>query len=124
MGLAFEAGELVGGDELDDGGEALSEFFFPFFRRQGPFVAKVDDFSTGGDAEANFDVFHEGLLGETAGLAEGVAAEDDCLIAKGDATEDEAEFVKDFDDEGFEGVLIEALAEYEHAGVGVLGDGF
>ncbi len=124
MGGAAEAGELVGGDEADDEEEAGGEGFLPFSGGDMPFLAEVDDIATRGEAHAGLDVLHEGLGGEAAGGFEGGAADDHGLVPEGDATEDDADFVERFDEEGAGGWFVEALAEDEEGGLGVGGDGF
>jgi len=123
VGGAAEAGELVGGDEADDEEEAGGEGFLPFSGGDMPFLAEVDDIATRGEAHAGLDVLHEGLGGEAAGGFEGGAADDHGLVPEGDATEDDADFVERFDEEGEEGGCGETLAEDDQGGARMGGDG-
>ncbi len=91
---AAKAGELVRGDELDDEKEAEDEISGPFFCRDLPFLAEVDNGSLGGEAHADLDIFHQGLGGKTAGGAEGGAAKEHDLIAERNSAEDHAQFVE------------------------------
>jgi len=90
---AAKAGELVACDQADDQGEATGEVSGPFFRGDLPFTTEIKNATSGGETEADLDIFHEGLGGESAGCFEGGAANEHGLVPEGDTAEDDPGFV-------------------------------
>ena len=95
----------------------------PFLSGDLPFVSEVVDAAVRAEAEAGFDVFHEGLGGEASGSSEAGAVDYHGLIAETDAAKEDAEFVEDFDEQSAGAGWGEALAEDEKGDVRMGGDG-
>lgn len=123
LSATAESDELVGDHQSQDQYEAVCESFLPFFSGDLPLLTEVNDVAVRLEGHARFYVFHQRLGGKAAAGFERKTAYDHGLIAKGDTSEYNTQFVESFDEKSGEGRGKKALPENEHGGLGVLVDG-